>query len=252
MTASRSFYPAVISLAASGLLAVMCFPGCALQREYVRRGLLLDSINLQLQRIEQQQQLQYKELIQSRAEVLTLIEQLENRIGEVDAELGDIEDRIERIGRRLGAWQGTLLADSLNSQPAITKADSSVARLDPDVIYNTAYLDFTRTNYQVAITGFRRFIQLFPSSDLADNAQYWIGECFYSLNQLDSALTEFNRVREKYPDGNKVPAALYKMGLIYQLLGKGALAKAKFEEIVSGFPDSPEAKLAQERLKNWR
>lgn len=252
MTASRSLYPAVISLAASGLLAVFLFPGCAVQREYVRRGLLLDSINVRLQRIEQQQQLQHREFVQSRAEVLTLIEQLGNQIGEVDAELGDMEERIERIGRRLGAWQGTLLADSLNSQPAITKADSSVAHIDPDLIYNTAYLDFTRTNYQVAITGFRRFIQLFPSSDLADNAQYWIGECFYSLNQLDSALAEFNRVREKYPNGNKVPAALYKMGLIYQLLGKGALAKAKFEEIVSGFPDSPEAKLAQERLKNWR
>jgi tol-pal system protein YbgF len=239
------------SLAIGGLLAVILFSGCSVYREYVRRGELLDSIALRLERVEQQQQLQNAELARLRADALTGQEKLDASIGEINAELADLGERIEKIGRRVGAWRGELLAENpppAESAPA--RFDTAVAGIDPDKIYNTAYLDFTRGNYQVAITGFRRFIQLFPASEMADNAQYWIGECFYSLNQLDSARAEFIRVKEKYPEGNKVPAALYKLGLIYQLQGKDRLARQQFEQIISNYPASPEAKLAQERLKN--
>ncbi|MGB9741586.1 MAG: tol-pal system protein YbgF [bacterium] len=239
-----------ISLSVGSLLAVTLFSGCGAYREYVRRGELLDSITRRLERIEQQQQLQNAELARLRADALTGLEGLETKIGEVNAELTDLGDRIEKIGRRTGAWRGELLTE--NPPPAESAArgfDTTVAGIDPDKIYNTAYLDFTRGNYQMAITGFRRFIQLFPASEMADNAQYWIGECFYSLNQLDSARAEFLRVKEKYPDGNKVPAALYKLGLIYQLEGNTPLAEKQFEQIINNYPASPEAKLAQERLK---
>jgi tol-pal system protein YbgF len=238
-------------LAVSSLLAVIfIFSGCGVYREYVRRGALLDSIARQLTQIEQEQESQRAALSRLRADELTALEQLQSRIGEFDADLIDINERIERIGRRVGAWRGELVAEN-HSPPetATTGFDTAIAGIDPDKIYNTAYLDFTRGNYQLAITGFRRFIQLFPTSEMADNAQYWIGECFYSLNQLDSAIVEFKRVMEKYPNGNKIPAALYKLGLVYQLQNKNNLAREQFTQIINNYPASPEAKLAEEKLK---
>jgi len=252
MTASRFVMGAGRGLAVSSLLAVIfIFSGCGVYREYVRRGALLDSIVRQLTQIQQEQKSQRAELSRLRADELTALEQLQSRIGEFDADLIDINERIERIGSRVGAWRGELVAE--NQPPpetATTGFDTAIAGIDPDKIYNTAYLDFTRGNYQLAITGFRRFIQLFPTSEMADNAQYWIGECFYSLNQLDSATIEFKRVMEKYPNGNKIPAALYKLGLVYQLQNKNALAREHFTQIINNYPASPEAKLAEEKLKN--
>lgn len=252
MSASRSVKRVGISLAVNSLLAVLFSSGCGVYRQYIRRGELLDTIALRLTRLEQKQNLQNEELAKLKADLLTDLEQMENRISELNAELNDLSDRIEKIGRRVGAWRGELLT----APPSLTETlavnfDTAITGIDPDKIYNTAYLDFTQGNYPVAITGFRRFIQLFPSSEMADNAQYWIGECFYSLNLLDSAIVEFRQVKEKYPQGNKLPSALYKLALIYQLQGKNKLAKEKFSEIISIYPASPEAKLAQERLKNW-
>ncbi|MGQ9708113.1 MAG: tol-pal system protein YbgF [bacterium] len=226
---------------------------CSVYREYVRRGQVLDSISTRLERIERRQVKQDDEIVRFRADALTGIEKLDKHIGEVDAELLDIGERLERIGRRVGAWRGELIPETTAPvESAALTPDTAVASIDADRIYNTAYLDFTRGDYQMAIVGFRRFIQLFPSSEMADNAQYWVGECFYSLNQLDSAEMEFKLVINQYPEGNKLPAAIYKLGLIYLLQKKRDLAEKQFHEVIEKYPNTPEAKLAEERLKSGR
>ncbi len=274
MTASRQPLFASALLAARCLLAVVFLPGCAVYREYVRRGELLDSLAIRLARLERMQGEQAEEIKRLRADALTGLENIDRRIDEVGSEVQDLGERVDRIGRRVGAWRGEIEVApsgggeggdagtqrveqpvSSGQSPASERAqekkgaeEQKVNVVDADQIYNLAYLDFTRGNYGVAVTGFRRFIKLFPASELADNAQYWIGECFYSLNQLDSAEVEFKKVMSDYPEGNKVPAAIYKLGMVYLLQGKTALAQEKFKEVVRNYPTSPEAKLAQERL----
>ncbi len=259
MTAGRlHLFASTILAAAGGLLAVIFLPGCGVYRDYVRRGAMLDSLSIRLARLEREQEKQKEALNRLGADVLTNLEQLDNRIDEVGSEVQDLGERIDRIGRKIGAWRGEVetspAVESGGADPGApsprepVRGDTLTPTVDADQMYNTAYLDFTRGNYQVAIVGFRRFIKLFPSSELADNAQYWVGECFYSLNQLDSAEVEFKKVVSEYPEGNKVPATIYKLGMIYQLQGKMALAQEKFKEVVKKYPGSPEAKLAQERL----
>ncbi len=229
------------------LLAVIS-SGCTVYRQFVRRVELIDSIAVRLERVEKAQTRQKEEIANLRAATLTQLEKMEMAFNQMDAELIDLGERMEKIGRKVGAWRGELIAENASSETSKVKLDTATAGIDADKLYNTAYLDFTRSNYQVAIIGFRRFIQTFPTSEMADNAQYWLGECFYSLNQLDSAETEFKLVAERYPDGNKVPAALYKLGIIYQLQGKNKKAKEKLTEVVNNYPKSPEAQLAKERL----
>lgn len=252
MTAGRQQRSASQYLAAAvSLLAVIFFSGCGIQREFVRRGELLDSIAVRVQRLEREQAAQREALNRLRADVLTGLEGVEGRLGEISAQLNDFEERLDRVGRKVGAWRGEITTETPAPEEStqVSFPDTTNSGIDADRLYNTAYLDFTRGNYQVAITGFRRFVKLFPSSEMADNAQYWIGECFYSLGQLDSAGVEFQRVINEYPQGNKVPAALYKLGLVYQLQGKEGLAQKKFKEVVDKFPGTPEANLAQEKIK---
>ena len=70
--------------------------------------------------------------------------------------------------------------------------DSTAAPLGPppataNDLYDAAYRDFSRGNYDLAIEGFRELLKYYPNMNLSDNAQYWIGECYYGLNKLSDA-----------------------------------------------------------------
>ncbi len=244
------------------LLAAMVFPGCNWHREYTRRGAVLDSLASRTDRVEREQLRGAQELDGLRAEILTELEGIVEKLGQLEARSIDQEERLARIGRRLGVWRSNLTApDSVptnvtdtvpvdtvpvDTTPAVT--DTGAAAVDPDQLYATAYLDFTRGKYRVAIAGFHQYLQMFPGSDLADNAQYWIGECHHSLGELIQAEQEFKRVMTDHPDGNKVPAAEYKLGLVYLAQNRPEDARRQFEAVVGKYPGTTEARLAQDRL----
>ena len=99
-----------------------------------------------------------------------------------------------------------------------------------------------------AIDGFHLFIQKYPSSPLAANAQYWLGECYYAKRKFAQAIQEFERVYNQYPSSEKVPAALLKIGYSNLELEKPATARSIFRQIVRSYPKSPEAAKAYARL----
>jgi tol-pal system protein YbgF len=134
--------------------------------------------------------------------------------------------------------------------------------LQPQDIYQAAYLDFSKGSYALAIAGFREFLRRFHDHELAGNAQYWIGEANYSiarghLNQnqpdrareaLEQAVTEFRRVVAQYPRAEKVPAALFKEALALIDLKQPALAQARLQYLIDNFPQAQETPLARDRL----
>ncbi|MFO7674902.1 MAG: tol-pal system protein YbgF [bacterium] len=239
----------------AGLLAVTAFlPGCGLHSELVRQGVVLDSLAVRNDRIEREQTRQGALHAQQLAEIA----RIQSELAALDARLIDLNERLARIGRRLGVWQTAAVPDEVDSAlpgefvavPDTTPVRPDTVRtgIDPDQLYNTAYLDFTRGKHQVAIAGFEQFIQLFPDSEMADNAQYWIGECYYSMGELNRSEEEFKKVLIRYPAGNKVPAATYKLGLVYLAQNRPDAARRQFEAVVEKYPGSTEAKLAGERL----
>jgi tol-pal system protein YbgF len=123
-----------------------------------------------------------------------------------------------------------------------------VATADPKPLFDQASQDLTQGRYSLALPAFREYLTRAPSSDLADNAQYGIGECFFAQSMFDSAAVEYARVPERYPDGERVPAALYKLALSQDKLGRGADSRKTLEDLVKRFPLSGEAQLARERL----
>ena len=75
-------------------------------------------------------------------------------------------------------------------------------------------------------------------TDLADNAQYGAGECFFAQARFDSALVEYKQVGARWASGDRAPAALYKVGLCQERLGRKDEAKQTFDKVVAEFPDS--------------
>jgi tol-pal system protein YbgF len=138
----------------------------------------------------------------------------------------------------------------------------SAASLQPQDLYQAAYIDFSKGSYSLAIAGFREFLRRYPDHELAGSAQYWIGEAYLSLargfsdssqsdkatESLEQAVQEFKKVLANYPRADKVPTALYKEALALIDLKQPAQAQARLQYLVDNFPRSEETNLARERL----
>jgi TolA-binding protein len=139
---------------------------------------------------------------------------------------------------------------------------STTGTLQPNDIYQAAYIDFSKGNYPLAIAGFQEFLRRFPEHELAGSAQYWLGEANLSLarnyanagqtdkatQSLEQAAVEFKKVIANYPRGDKAPAALYKEALVLIELKQPTLAQARLQYLIDNFPQAEETPLARERL----
>ena len=134
--------------------------------------------------------------------------------------------------------------------------------LQPQDIYQAAYIDFSKGSYALAMAGFREFLRRYPDHALAGNAQYWIGESYLSqaraaanagqservAQDLESGVQEFRKVLANYPRSEKAPSALYKEALALIELKQPAVAQQRLEYLVANFPQAEETPLARERL----
>ncbi len=119
----------------------------------------------------------------------------------------------------------------------------------PQEIYNSAYSDYLKGNYDLAIEGFRLYREQFSDSPLADNALYWVGECYFSQKKFAEAMATFNEVILLYPKGDRVAASYLKKGFCLLEMGQKEEALAVFKLLVSKFPLEEEAKIAQQKIK---
>lgn len=120
---------------------------------------------------------------------------------------------------------------------------------DPLQTYQAAYRDYQRGNFDLAIDGFREFVQDNADSDLADNAQYWIGESLFSQKKYREAIAQFDSVVTKYPKSDKVPGALLKKGYAYININERAQGVVQLQYVLHEHPQSQEASLARQKLK---
>ena len=147
--------------------------------------------------------------------------------------------------------------DNLGVAPAPPIRTSSVASPSPEraapaaeplALYKSAYDDLRAGRHEAAEHGFREFVRRYPHHDYADNAQYWLGECFYDHKRYDKAAPEFRAVLTRWPTGNKAPDAMVKLG--FSLIALGELDKGGkvLREVPATYPRTEAARLASERL----
>jgi TolA-binding protein len=202
---------------------------------------------------------------------------LGTRLDDLGREAGQLQGRVDELRRRVDAL--ALQFDAVGPPTPSTGAGAAAAPR-PDAVaqraappgtqasdlYQTAYIDFTRGHYNLAVAGFREFLRLYPNTTLAENAQYWIGEAHFSLarahqargesdravQELERAVQEFRKVVIAHPRGDRVPAALYKEALALAELGQIPLAEARLQFLVDQFPSREEAAKAKDELARIR
>ena len=117
-------------------------------------------------------------------------------------------------------------------------------------MYDAAYNDYLKGNYDLAQRGFQEYVSNFPGSELTDNAHYWMGETYYRRRQFRQAIDQFEVVLKQYPKGDKAAAALLKKGYSHLELGERSQGIVQLRQVIRQYPKSDEARLALQRLRD--
>lgn len=123
---------------------------------------------------------------------------------------------------------------------------------DQFAVYENALNEYHAQNYAAARTGFQDFLDRYPSSTYANNAQFYIGQCWYAEQNYPKAIDAYQKVVDNYPRGTKVPSAMLKLGYAHEQLGLKEEARRRLQAVIDTYPFSSEAQLAQNHLKQMK
>lgn len=118
--------------------------------------------------------------------------------------------------------------------------------------YDLAFQSLKDLKYADAAEQFQSFLEGYPNSDYADNAQYWLGESYYVTRNYDIALEAFQGLLSNYPDSPKIADGLLKIGYTHYELKQWDQARAALVQVQDQYPNTTLARLAASRLRSMK
>ncbi len=187
------------------------------------------------------------------------------KVDETNARLSSLSQEMEALRTSL-PQPGAVTPPATTrdaSQPGATSAAAAPAGAatspaplpgqTPQRLWDSAFADYSMGQYPLAIQGFQAFLNYYPKSDQADDAQFQIGESYSNSGKFTEAVAAFNRVISDYQGGNRVPDAYYKRGRALESMpGQTDQAKTSYQQVIDRFPDSQAATLAKQRLEGLK
>jgi len=200
------------------------------------------------------------QVIQSEADMQVRLNELSSQIEELQAKLEDTNYRLAQLSQQIASTNQELRAfrtqaELLTPRPPEGEEENSNPRrgaagpIDPEALYQQAYDDYLRGNYDLAVASFEEYLENFPNTELADNATYWIGESYYRQERYRQAIDQFERVLRRYPRSEKAPGAVLKKGYAYLELGERSQGIVQLQYVIREHPGSDEANIARDRLR---
>jgi len=207
------------------------------------------------------------------AKVMARVEERDRRLDEMAKSLQAMSGQVSALTQavaqiresRAGSAKGAKPAGKVQQQrlgqrpephtePEVGSASSGMGQAGPSrqdsgrETYQRTMEQFQQGELDTAMRGFSDFLVRYPTSTLAPNAQYWLGECYYGKKQFEQAIEAFDRVKLAYPASEKVPAALLKKGYAYLALNDRGRAVSALKQVVESYPKTPEADKASGKL----
>lgn len=242
-------------------LLILATAGCSSRAAMQRMHDQLDYLEASQRRMERDMMrldslttVSSSESRRTRAEVSTTLEDLQRDTQAMRESVDELRRSIERRPARV-------VYRDVEPTVTGTETDSSVSAegpdIDPSQLYENAFLDVRKGNYELAIDQFRDVLEYFGDTDYAPNARYWIGECWYSLAgtsgadgadaYYDSAIVEFEILISNHTESDRVPTALYKLGRCYEELNRPRRACAFYGRLIEDHPRALEVPPAESR-----
>jgi tol-pal system protein YbgF len=242
----------LISWAAVGF-ALITVAGCATtpEEDPVLQDKLnnLDSRTARIERVVSNQSL--LQMAQSIDSLQEQVRTLQGRIDELEnlndalrkQQLAFYSDLDRRLGQQNGGGSGAGPGGTPNPPPPAAAPGTEQSA------YMQALDQLKKGNYPDAINSLQQFLATYPKSDLADNAQYWVGEAYYGSRDYPKAADAFKAVLDQWPNSRKAPDAMLKLGYTQFELKQYSQARGTLTDVTRRFPDSNAAKRAKDRLR---
>ncbi|HIC68459.1 MAG TPA: tetratricopeptide repeat protein [Candidatus Latescibacteria bacterium] len=163
----------------------------------------------------------------------------EERSAQLHEQVARQESDIDALSRQLDSLRGREEMRDSTPQPGISAA------------YRTALDDYRERRYKAALERFADVLSAAPSGHLADNSQYWMGECYYGLDEYRAALVEFTKVFA-YSETEKDDDAQVMIARCQMALGESEEALSAFQKLLEEYPASEYLATAREEIELLR
>ena len=234
--------------------------GCALKSDVARLEQQVATLEAQTIRQDSARAAQLNEVINLQQDILDSLAAGQRALfalkGDIDGDLYSIQQKLVQVQALTGQSQRRLsdLRTQLDVRGGQIAAEDSLiagAAADPtvDQIYEASLAQLRRGSLATARLGFRELLRLYPTSNRAPDAIYFIGES-YATTDPDSAAIYYQQVVDRSPGSTRVPTSLYKLGLLAESRGDSEAARSAYDRVVQEFPSSDAAELARDRLSS--
>lgn len=177
----------------------------------------------------------------------------------LEEQIALLEERISRLTEQFAAGRGPAGEQQLGvpmPPPRGARAPSGqqagaaedAPGSEASLLFNTAFADYTRENYELCVQGFEEYIRRYGTSARADDAQYWIGECHTARGDIRSARQAFQSLIRDYPDSELIPDAMFRDAVFLKDEGRADAAAEAFRRLIQAYPASDQAFLACNQL----
>lgn len=183
-------------------------------------------------------------------EIIEKLDGLSRTLAVLESQIEASTRRIDQLSLQLQATQEQLRAHA--SQPAVLTGEGGqppIDATDPEALYQSAYANYQRGNFELALLAFEEYQEAFPDTELADNALYWTGETYFSQRRFSSAISTFDDLLTRFPASEKAASARFRQGFAYIERGDNDEGIKKLRELVAEYPSSAEAELARGQLQ---
>jgi len=186
------------------------------------------------------------------------LEEIKSRLGKLNQQLVDLQNSVQSIDARLSGGAPMSPGGSPNSLPTSSPSGPSGGSLAPsagpapsaDTLYSNGLRDITSGKYDLARSEFQDYLRYYGDTDLASNAQFYLGEIAYSQKKYDDAVQEYDKVLTNYPKSFKLAPARLKKGMALIELGQKNAGIKELREVVKRYPGTEEERRARARLKD--
>jgi len=187
------------------------------------------------------------------------LEEIKSRLGKLNQQLVDLQNTVQSLDAKIsgggaaapaaGGSSGTVPSPAGGSVPPAGAASGGGPAPSADTLYSNGLRDITSGKYDLARQEFLDYLRYYGETDLASNAQFFLGEIAYKQKQYEQAVTEYDKVLSTYPKSFKVVPAHLRKGMALIELGQKTQGVRELRDVIKRYPNTEEDRLARAKLK---
>src|ERR1700675_1265356 len=184
------------------------------------------------------------------------LEEIKTRPGKPKQQPVDLQSAVQSIDSKVSGSAPASTTPNTNPRPSNDVSSNSAPPAggnspapSADMLYSNGLRDITSGKYDLARQEFHDYLKYYGDTDLASNAQFYLGEIAFHQKQYQDAVAEYDKVLTVYPKSFKLAPARLRKGMALLDLGQKAAGVRELREVVRRYPGTEEERAARAQLK---